>query len=48
MKSFNDLADFTRDEVLELLKLAVRLDENPEPAALRASDGLVAGGGGGA
>jgi len=35
MKSFNDLADFTRDEVLELLKLAVRLDREPEPDALR-------------
>jgi N-acetylornithine carbamoyltransferase len=34
MKTFNDLADFSRDEVTELLELAVRLDQKPEPQAL--------------
>jgi len=35
MKAFNDLADFTTDELNALLALASRLDEHPEPAALR-------------
>lgn len=35
MKAFNDLADFTNDEIQALLKLANRLDEHPEPEALR-------------
>lgn len=35
MKSFNDLADFTTDEIKALLGLADRLDHHPEPEALR-------------
>jgi N-acetylornithine carbamoyltransferase len=35
MKAFNDLADFSNDEILALLELANRLDEHPEPTALR-------------
>jgi len=35
MKDFNDLADFTNDEIQTLLELAVRLDAHPEPEALR-------------
>lgn len=35
MKSFNDLADFSDDEIGALLALANRLDERPEPEALR-------------
>jgi N-acetylornithine carbamoyltransferase len=35
MKSFNDLADFTVDEISALLRLANRLDDHPEPEALR-------------
>lgn len=35
MKNFLDLADFPRDEIVELLALAERLHERPEPAALR-------------
>jgi len=35
MNSFNDLADFSADEIAELLTLAARLDERPEPEALR-------------
>jgi N-acetylornithine carbamoyltransferase len=35
MKSFNDLADFTNDEIKALLELANRLDTHPEPEALR-------------
>jgi N-acetylornithine carbamoyltransferase len=35
MKDFNDLADFTNDEIRALLELAVRLDAHPEPEALR-------------
>jgi N-acetylornithine carbamoyltransferase len=31
---FIDLADFSRDEVLELLQLATRLERHPEPQAL--------------
>jgi len=35
MKAFNDLADFSSEEIAALLKLASRLDSAPEPAALR-------------
>lgn len=35
MKAFNDLADFATEEITELLTLANRLDEKPEPEALR-------------
>jgi len=35
MKAFNDLADFGNDELTALLDLAVRLDQYPEPQALR-------------
>jgi len=35
MKSFNDLADFTNEEIRALLELAIRLDLHPEPDALR-------------
>lgn len=35
MKAFNDLADFSIDEIKALLALATRLDEHPEPEALR-------------
>jgi N-acetylornithine carbamoyltransferase len=38
MHRFNDLADFSREEILELTALAARLDEKPEPRAL---DGKV-------
>jgi len=34
MKNFLDLADLQRDEILELLAIADRLRERPEPAAL--------------
>lgn len=34
MKFFNDLADFSDDELASLLHLAGRLDEKPEPQAL--------------
>ncbi|MFM7397345.1 MAG: N-acetylornithine carbamoyltransferase [Gammaproteobacteria bacterium] len=34
MKRFIDLADFSREEILDLLALARRLEENPEPRAL--------------
>jgi N-acetylornithine carbamoyltransferase len=34
MKRFMDLADFSREEVLELLALAHRLEAHPEPRAL--------------
>ncbi|HEX4389277.1 MAG TPA: N-acetylornithine carbamoyltransferase [Steroidobacteraceae bacterium] len=34
MKRFLDLAQFTREQVQELLRLARRLDEHPEPRAL--------------
>ena len=34
MKCFNDLADFTSEEINALLDLAGRLDEQPEPEAL--------------
>ena len=35
MKAFNDLADFSNDEIAALLQLAGRLDQHPEPEALR-------------
>ena len=38
MRRFNDLADFSREEILDLIALAARLDEKPEPRAL---DGKV-------
>ncbi len=34
MRRFLDLADFSRDEILELLALAQRLQDHPEPHAL--------------
>jgi N-acetylornithine carbamoyltransferase len=34
MRCFNDLADFSRDEIQDLIALAKRLDEKPEPRAL--------------
>ena len=34
MKAFNDLADFSTDEIRKLLDLANRLDAHPEPDAL--------------
>ncbi|MDJ0710226.1 MAG: N-acetylornithine carbamoyltransferase [Woeseiaceae bacterium] len=35
MKAFNDLADFSREEILSLVALAERLDREPEPEALK-------------
>ena len=35
MKAFNDLADFSAEEISTLLDLATRLDSKPEPEALR-------------
>jgi N-acetylornithine carbamoyltransferase len=35
MKEFHDLADFSAEQVDELLKLAARLEQNPEPTALQ-------------
>jgi len=35
MKRFNDLSDFTGEEIRALLDLANRLDEHPEPQALQ-------------
>ncbi|MEM8815640.1 MAG: N-acetylornithine carbamoyltransferase [Pseudomonadota bacterium] len=35
MKAFNDLADFTTEELEDLLDLAGRLDTHPEPDALK-------------
>ena len=35
MRAFNDLADFSGEEIIALLELANRLDEKPEPEALR-------------
>ena len=35
MKAFNDLADFSNEEIAALLELAGRLDRQPEPDALR-------------
>ncbi len=34
MRRFNDLADFSRDEIKDLIALATRLDTKPEPRAL--------------
>jgi N-acetylornithine carbamoyltransferase len=34
MKAFNDLADFSSDELADFLSLATRLHESPEPRAL--------------
>ncbi len=34
MKAFNDLADFSSEEIAALLELSNRLDEKPEPEAL--------------
>ena len=34
MNFFNDLADFSAPQIKELITLARRLDENPEPRAL--------------
>ena len=34
MKAFNDIADFSQEQISALLELANRLDENPEPQAL--------------
>ena len=35
MKAFNDLADFSNEEIQALIELACRLDSNPEPDALK-------------
>ena len=35
MKAFNDLADFSNEEIKALVQLASRLDSNPEPEALK-------------
>ena len=35
MQAFNDLADFSSEEIRVLLELAIRLDTHPEPEALR-------------
>jgi N-acetylornithine carbamoyltransferase len=35
MKAFNDIADFAQDELKALIELANRLDQSPEPEALR-------------
>jgi N-acetylornithine carbamoyltransferase len=35
MKAFNDLADFSAEQIGALLELATRLDHSPEPEALR-------------
>ncbi|MCH9694024.1 MAG: N-acetylornithine carbamoyltransferase [Gammaproteobacteria bacterium] len=35
MKAFNDLADFSNEEILALIDLAARLDTAPEPEALK-------------
>jgi N-acetylornithine carbamoyltransferase len=35
MKAFNDLADFSNDEIAGFLELSNRLDQHPEPEALR-------------
>jgi N-acetylornithine carbamoyltransferase len=35
MKAFNDLADFSNEEIQALVELACRLDSNPEPEALK-------------
>ncbi|MDH3746746.1 MAG: N-acetylornithine carbamoyltransferase [Gammaproteobacteria bacterium] len=35
MKTFNDLADFSNEEIQDLISLANRLDKRPEPNALK-------------
>ena len=35
MKAFNDLADFSNEEIQSLIELAGRLDKHPEPEALK-------------
>ena len=35
MKAFNDLADFSNEEIQALIELATRLDSSPEPEALK-------------
>ena len=35
MKAFNNLADFSNEEIQALVELACRLDEHPEPEALK-------------
>jgi ornithine carbamoyltransferase len=35
MKAFNDLADFSSEEIGALIELAGRLDAHPEPEALK-------------
>jgi len=35
MKAFNDIADFSKDELKSLIDLAIRLDRAPEPEALK-------------
>jgi len=35
MEAFNDLADFSNEEIQALIALAGRLDSNPEPDALK-------------
>ena len=35
MKAFNDLADFSAEEIKALIELAGRLDASPEPEALK-------------
>jgi N-acetylornithine carbamoyltransferase len=35
MKAFNDLADFSNEEIQALIELAGQLDSNPEPEALK-------------
>ncbi len=35
MKAFNDLADFSTEEIKALIELAGRLDQHPEPEALK-------------
>ncbi len=35
MQAFNDIADFSKDEISALIELATRLDRSPEPEALK-------------
>ena len=35
MQKFNDLADFTAEEIADLIQLAGKLDREPEPTALK-------------
>ena len=41
MLRFNDLADFSRDEIKELIALAGRLDAKPEPSRARRQGAVV-------